>query len=263
MPPERLIPRYLYRVWAPHSIRDWFPEAPPDTGEVWFERTPELPLLVKFVFAAAKLSVQVHPPDDYARRHHNLRGKTEMWHVLAAEPGARIAAGFREPVSRQRLRAAAVSGEIMDLLAWQDACPGDTFFLPAGTVHALSEGLILCEIQQNSDLTYRLYDYGRGRELHLEHALRVSDRGARSVRQPERNGALVSCEYFRTEKIALRGSRTHTPESSRLELWVVLDGRVHIAGQAAARGSVWYVAPSSQPFELAGQANLLRTSGPA
>src|SRR6266849_1343486 len=129
-------------------------------AEVWFEGSSDIPLLVKYIFTTAKLSVQVHPDDAYARSQGSPRGKTEMWHVLSAQPGAKIAAGFREAISEQRLREAALTGEIVDLLAWHEACPGDTFFIPAGTVHAIGEGLTLWEIQQNSDLTYRLYDYG-------------------------------------------------------------------------------------------------------
>ena len=128
-----------------------------------------MPLLVKLLFTSDNLSVQVHPGDAYAREHHNSRGKTEMWHILRAEPEAKIALGLRERVTPERLREAAQSGEIMELLNWVPARPGDTFFVPAGTIHAIGGGLALCEMQQHSDITYRLYDYGRPRELHLEH----------------------------------------------------------------------------------------------
>ncbi len=119
---------------------------------------PNLPLLIKFLFTTEAL----------VRFRCIPEGKTEMWHILAAEPGAKIAAGFRVPITEQKLRESAVSGEIEELLEWFEARPGDTFFIPAGTVNAIGAGLTLCEIQQWSDVTYRLFDYGRPREMHLD-----------------------------------------------------------------------------------------------
>src|ERR1051325_3657019 len=110
----RLTPRQVPKVWGSTCLRPWFPDAGEKIGEVWFESTTKLPLLVKFLFTTEPLSVQVHP-----------EGKTEMWHILAAEPGAKIAAGFRETISEDRLRASALSGEIENLLQWHDARPGD------------------------------------------------------------------------------------------------------------------------------------------
>jgi mannose-6-phosphate isomerase len=186
MPLRKLEPRFHERIWGAKELAPWFPEArakagPFPIGEVWFE-TPEIPLLVKFVFAAEKLSVQVHPDDAYARFHHSSPGKTEMWHVLTAEPGAQIAAGFRKPITSEQARAAALDGSIVKLLEWIDARPGDTFFLPAGTVHAIGGGLTICEIQQPSDIVYRFYDHGRGRELHLDRALAVGNLGPHVAR---------------------------------------------------------------------------------
>ena len=172
MQPRRIEPRFLEKIWGSTRLEPWFRNRDQKIGEVCFDADP---LLIKFIFTAEKLSVQVHPADDYARLHHNSRGKTEMWHILAAEPGAQIAAGFRRPITSDELDAAARSGEIENLLQWFDARPGDTFFIPAGTVHAIGAGLTLCEIQQHSDITYRLYDYGRPRELHLDRAIAVSD----------------------------------------------------------------------------------------
>src|SRR5262249_32059318 len=133
------------------------------------------------------------------------RGKTEMWHVVAAEPRAQVAVGFQEPLSRARLREASLTGEIERLLTWHDAKPGDTFFLPAGTVHAIGEGLVICEIQQYSNITYRLYDYGRPRELHLDHGVDVSDLGPYDPRAKNREGVLVDCDNFTTSLICGSG----------------------------------------------------------
>ena len=107
----------------------------------------------------------------------NALGKTEAWYVINAEPGAEVALGFKEQLSAERLRSSAETGEIEHLLNWRPASTGDVIYVPAGTVHAIGGGLTICEIQQNSDITYRLYDYGRPRELHLEHACNVSDLG--------------------------------------------------------------------------------------
>lgn len=226
-------------------------------GEIWFEGTSSLPVLVKLIFTVAKLSVQVHPDDAYAQAQGYARGKTEMWHVLAAQAGAKIAAGFRETVSEERVRAASLSGEIVDLLAWQEARPGDTFFLPAGTVHAIGEGLVLYEIQQNCDITYRLYDYGRDRELHLHHALKVSHRGPMVVRRQAREGVLVSCEYFTTEKIRLKEPRVHVPAGD--EIWIALEGSGEVEGAGFQAGEVFSVRGTAQT-RLSGDAWLLRVA---
>jgi len=166
----RLTPVPHDRVWGTTETAPWF--ANPEghrIGEVWFDVPPECPLLIKFLFTSADLSVQVHPDD-----RDGKRGKTEMWHVLRAEPGARVAIGLKREVSQEELRAACISGAVVHLLQWWPAQVGDTFFVPAGTVHALGAGLVVCEIQQNSDVTYRLFDYGRGRELHLDAGLEVA-----------------------------------------------------------------------------------------
>ncbi len=231
-------------------------------GEVWFEGPDPLPLLIKFIFTTAKLSVQVHPNDEYAQRAGLTRGKTEMWHIISATPGAQIAAGFRESISEEHLRASALSGEIMDLLQWHDARPGDTFFIPAGTVHAIGEGLALCEIQQYSDVTYRLYDYGRDRPLHLSDGLQVTTRDPSDVRCIAPDGVLVSCEYFTTEKLQVREpvSRTGSPSA---EFWIMLDGGGKIAGQPFQAGEVWHITDAER-FDIEGPATCLRASvGPS
>ena len=142
-------------------------------GEIWFEPPPELPqVLVKYLFTSEKLSVQVHPSN--AQAPAGSRGKEECWLVLAAEPGATLAIGFKQPIAREAMRRAALDGSIEDALEWHPVKPGDFFYLPAGTVHAIGPGLTLVEVQQNSDITYRLYDYGRPRELHLDEGVAVA-----------------------------------------------------------------------------------------
>jgi mannose-6-phosphate isomerase len=242
MGPQRLTPSFREKIWGKTQLEPWYRNSDRKIGEVWFEGVDDLPLLVKFIFTSDKLSVQVHPGDEYAAKHHASRGKTEMWHVLAAEPGAKVAAGFRHPISQQQLKEASLSGEIENLLEWFEARPGDTFFIPAGTVHAIGAGLVMCEIQQNSDITYRLYDYGRPRELHLDHAVAVSHLGPQAARAD-----LVSCDYFKTTRMA---AGSHKPPRDTFELLIVTEGHGEIAGHATSAGEVWYIPPASEAFEL-------------
>lgn len=178
-------------------------------GEVWFEPPAGLPeLLVKYIFASENLSVQVHPDDAQTlARGAGRQGKEECWLVVGAAQGARLGIGFREGLDVPTMRAAAVDGSIEDLLAWHPVAVGDFFYIPAGTVHAIGAGVSVIEVQQNSDITYRLYDYGRPRELHLDDGLGVA-RGevydlARWHRAlPERGGVvLVDGPHFRLERI--------------------------------------------------------------
>lgn len=174
-------------------------------GEIWFEPPPELPeLLVKYLFTSENLSVQVHPSDDEAPA--GSRGKEECWLVLSAEPGAQLAVGFKSDVSPEQMRAAALDGSVEGLLEWHDVGPGDFVYLTAGTVHAIGAGLSLIEVQQNSDITYRLYDYGRPRELHLDEGIAVADGRPHPARfrrhLPERGTvSLVDGPHFRLDRL--------------------------------------------------------------
>lgn len=147
------------------------------TGEVWFEGAADLPLMIKYIFTSEKLSIQVHPDDAEARRRGHAHGKDECWYVIDAEPDARLAIGTREPLAPDRLRQAALDGSLEQLMDWKPVERGDFFYIPAGTVHAIGAGVSLIECQQNIDLTYRLYDYGRPRELHLDDAVAVARAG--------------------------------------------------------------------------------------
>ncbi len=250
------------KEWGSTQLEPWFPNSTEKIGEMWFESPNDGPLLIKFLFTTAALSVQVHPNDEYAQKHHPLegktsRGKTEMWHILRAEPRAKIAAGFRQPLSAEQMHAAALSGEIENLLEWHEAHPGDTFFIPAGTVHAIGAGLTLCEIQQTSDITYRLYDYGRPRELHLEHGVRVSHLGPHAARTQPREGILVDCPYFTTEKIAVKGS-AHIPALTKDQSVIVLEGSGEVGGLPARAGQVFQL-PAGESAHLGGYLTLLRT----
>ena len=142
-------------------------------GEVWFTPPAALDaLLVKYIFTSQALSVQVHPAD--ADAPQGSRGKEECWYVTAAEADAKLGIGFIKRLTAEELRAAALDGSIEQLLDWHPVKAGDFFYIPAGTVHAIGAGISLIEVQQNSDVTYRLYDYGRPRELHLDAGLKVA-----------------------------------------------------------------------------------------
>ena len=145
-------------------------------GEVWFSPATEkaLPLLVKYIFTSEKLSVQVHPNDAQARERGLAGGKSECWYIIDAEPDARLGIGLTRELTPDELRAAAIDGSIEELMDWKPVTAGSFYYIPAGTVHAIGGGVTLVEVQQNNDVTYRLYDYGRPRELHLEEAMAVS-----------------------------------------------------------------------------------------
>ncbi len=259
MTPFRLTASFRERIWGTTHLEPWFPNSSQKIGEVWFEGVENLPLLVKFIFTSENLSVQVHPGDAFAAQHHGSRGKTEMWHILAAQPGARIAAGFRESLSVERLEAAALSGEIENLLEWFPAVPGDTFFIPAETVHAIGAGLTLCEIQQHSDVTYRLYDYGRPRELHLRQSLAISHRSPHAARQ---ESALVVCEHFVTKRFRVDEATLYHRITGQFALLIAVEGTGQVDGQPAKAGDVWYIPPDARPFELTGPMVFLETSTP-
>lgn len=175
-----LSPRAVERVWGTRTLPVWSPvQAPSDepVGEIWFEEPGDAELLVKLLFTEDRLSIQVHPDDAAARAIGRPRGKDEAWLVLGAEPGAVIGLGLKQPTDRQTLREAALSGAIEELIDWRPVRTGEIFYSPAGTVHAIGAGLTVMEIQQNLDLTYRLYDYGRPRELHLDEGIEAADPG--------------------------------------------------------------------------------------
>ena len=164
------------------------------------KKFPEFPILIKLIDAEANLSVQVHPSDEYAKKYEHDLGKTEMWHIISAEPGAGLYVGFRRQTSREEVQNALSNNSLMDLLNFIEVQPGDTFFIPAGTVHAIGKGITLIEIQESSNLTYRLYDYGRlvngkPRPLMIEKALDVINYGAYEIKKGQ-GSVLGKCKYF-------------------------------------------------------------------
>lgn len=217
------------------------------------------PLLIKLLDANRWLSVQVHPNDAYALAHAGDLGKTEMWVILAAEPGAEVIYGFRAGVDRTAFARAVEAGESERWLHRMPVQAGDVVFVPAGAIHALGPGLIVAEIQQNSDTTYRIYDWGRPRPLHIDRALEVLDFGLVEpgpVQPRPVAGAAVAtevigeCAYFRTERLHLaRGERySGVCDGATFEIWGVMTGvaDLHWRGEPVRRAAVsWVLLPAA------------------
>lgn len=169
--------RYVEKPWGRTELPEIFdPPQGKRIGEIWFEGSDNLPLLAKYIFTSERLSIQVHPNDSQARERGLVSGKSECWTILDAEPGAVLGLGLKRAVDEDELRSAALDGSIEELIDWRPVSAGDFVFVPSGTIHAIGAGISLLEFQQNSDVTYRLYDYGRPRELHLDEGLAVARR---------------------------------------------------------------------------------------
>jgi mannose-6-phosphate isomerase len=258
--------------FAGNALGDAWPELPVDWRGERFAASEHFPLLVKFIFPADKLSIQVHPDDAYASEHEQAAGgsgKTEMWHVVSAEPEARILLGLKEGVTRKEFLASLSRKTLEDLFQPHVPEEKDTFFIPAGIPHTLGPHMILCEVQQYSDLTYRVYDYGRvdaqgkPRELHIDKALAVIRFGhspVGPVRSLEWSSQLMSisllaaCRYFATERWRIAEPFTARPKTDSFNLLVALSGDGEIrwgTGKARYhRGECWFVPASLRQFEL-------------
>lgn len=245
---RRLEPRFVERVWGGPLP----PLAGLRIGEVWFDGGP---LLIKFLFTTEPLSVQVHPGDAYAEAHEGgSAGKTEMWHVLSATPDSWLQLGFDRSRTREEVEPAMVDGTVEKMLTRIHPQPGDTYFVPAGVVHALGPGLSICEIQQTSDVTYRLYDYNRGRPLHLKKGLEVArlephPGKARPVPIDGSADRIAECRYFVAERWTVDGALADAGSG----VWIALDGSGTIGEHPFAGGSV---------FQVDG-GGTIRTSGPS
>ena len=180
-------------------------------GEKVYERFGiEFPLLIKFIDANDDLSIQVHPDDKLSKQRHNAYGKTEMWYVLQADKGAKLNSGFNQKVDREKYLKFLEEKNLTEILNFEEVAPGDVFFIPAGRVHAIGSGILLAEIQQTSDVTYRIYDYdrrddkGNTRELHTELALDAIDFSLQEKYKTDykeklnESSEIVSCDYFTT-----------------------------------------------------------------
>jgi mannose-6-phosphate isomerase len=248
-------------------------EMPPDWRGTRLAAEPEFPLLLKFLFPNDKLSIQVHPDDAYAAVHEQgagARGKTEMWYAIAAETGAELLLGLKPGATREEFRAAIERGTAEELLERWSVRPGDAFFVPAGTPHTIGRGMTLCEVQEYSDLTYRVYDYGRldstgkPRALHVEKALTVMNFGTRAVGRVTpaelrqgmlRKTLLAACRYFAMEKWEFGGAVEARTGGAQFEILVVLAGAGSLEWSggtlAYAPAQAWLLPAATGAFRLA------------
>jgi mannose-6-phosphate isomerase len=306
--PARIEPIFSPRIWGARSLAPLFrekthlaepigeawltgvdcvitsgPYAGKTLGEAWREMpaewrgtrlasTAHFPLLVKFIFPNNKLSIQVHPDDAYAAAHEQAaggRGKTEMWHAVSAETGARVLIGLVRKADQAGFLKALETQTLEELFIHWRVQPGDTFFIPAGTPHTIGPGMVLCEVQEYSDLTYRVYDYGRAdargkpRELHIQKALAVIQFGETAggkvpqIRLPAQmlhRSLLAACRYFATERWKNFGTLETHSVADHFDLFVVLTGRGDFTwggGKATYQpGHCWFIPASLGPFVL-------------
>jgi mannose-6-phosphate isomerase len=318
--PARLAPEVEERLWGARSLAPLFewPGGDKPIGEVWMTgekcrfdtgefagRTlseawpemsarwtgarlrgqPRIPLLVKFLFPEDWLSVQVHPDDEYARNHEgpSAAGKTEMWYAISAREGAELRLGLAPGVTREGFRRAIDNGTAEACLPLVKVHPGDAFFVPAGMAHTIGPGMVLCEVQQHSDITYRVYDYNRllpdgtPRPLHIEQALDVMNFGdsgggkvlpAQIRRGPLVKTCLTACRYFATERWEFSGPVKASTSPERFELLILISGqgRIEFRGGSTAYkpAEVWLLPAGLGAYQLAPESStsLLRTFVP-
>jgi len=282
MVPFRIEPLFVGRVWGWNDLRPWYGRVAEQEpiGEVWltgddclvatgpqagkplgalFDSYPDAmlgpnahesgsPLLIKVIFAREKLSVQVHPDDRLAQKYGQPRGKTECWYALAADSDAQVAVGLKPGVTLDTVKSGIENGTLEDSLNMLPVHSGDLIFVDAGTVHAIWPGSVLLETQQNCDLTYRMYDYGRGRELHIEKSLEATrlntSAGNISPRILPDRTILVESRYFSVEKIPVQVSRS----SSTLSAAAL--STPSLSYLFAASGSARITSPSFETLEL-------------
>lgn len=304
--PFRIEPVFYPRIWGARSLAPLFPEktnlpepigeawltgldcrvatgpfSGKTLGEAWAEMPAEwrgtslaseaqLPLLVKFIFPKDKLSIQVHPDDAYAAAHEQAaggRGKTEMWHAVSAGPEAQVLLGLKPKASKEQIRSASSGQSLEEFFVPHSVRAEDTFYVPAGTPHTIGAGMVLCEVQEYSDLTYRVYDYGRldpngrPRELHIEKALEVMNFRSTEAGKTSRlllpaqgfdRSLLAACRFFATERWELTLPCVTEAHLSHFDLFIVLSGsgKLDARGFSVAyrRGECWYVPANFEKF---------------
>lgn len=243
----------------------------------------KFPLLVKILDASDKLSVQVHPEDVYAFENENGElGKTEMWYVIDAEPGAQLVYGVKPGTSKEQFKQAILEGTLEKYLNFVDVSQGDVFFIPATTLHAIGEGLLIAEIQQNSDTTYRVYDWnrvgndGKPRQLHIEKALDVTDFSdvtdrekteGLSVEEGENvRTYLVACTYFATERVDVKQSSREQLDGEKFDIIMVLEGEGKITyaeGEEMFKAGDSFLIPACMGnYDLVGRCSVIKSYVP-
>lgn len=228
------------KPWGVTDLRPWRdrPSEASPVGEIWYERsersTPDPSLRLKLLFTSEPLSIQVHPDEAYAHQSGLPHGKTEAWYVLSATPDASVALGLKQRLDSQQLRQAVLDSSISGLVDWRQVSAGDVIFVPAGTIHSIGAGLVIAEIQQRSDATFRMFDHNRQRELRVEDAIAVADAGpadieVRSSKLSAERSLLVSSPFFVLERIDLPANSRWRLEADR-ETWLLFLKGQSIAG---------------------------------
>ena len=263
------------KPWGRLDLRPWSSvDASTDpVGELWFERTdksaPNPALLLKLLFTSQPLSIQVHPNDAFARSIGLPNGKTEAWYILSALPGARIALGLNRHLTPQALREAIGDGSIADLVQWRPVVQGDVIFVPGGTIHAIGADIVLAEIQQRSDTTFRLFDFGRHRELHEDSVVAASEAGPPPTQPPPRRLTearlvLVASSHFVFERIDLQANSLWGLRTDR-EAWIlVIEGEGRIGRANATVGDAIFIESDSAGIDVgsSGMSILIAYPGP-
>jgi mannose-6-phosphate isomerase len=262
---EHAVARAKVKPWGRLDLRPWSLAAVIEgpVGELWFERpgfaAPKTQLLLKLLFTSEPLSIQVHPDDAFARSIGLSSGKTEAWFILSAIPGAQVAVGLNYPRTSAELRTAIANGTIANIVHWHPVRRGDTISIPAGTIHAIGAGIVLAEIQQNSDATFRMFDYGRQRKLQIDHAVAAATPGPRSPQSaPGRlstaRTVLSVNPHFVLEQIKFEPGSVWMLDAPK-ETWLLsIEGHAHLGPTTA-------LSPGCAMFLQADQAEIV--VGPA
>ncbi len=277
---------------GPHAGRtlgEAWPQLPAEWTGGRLRDVARIPLLVKFIFPEDHLSIQVHPDDEYARKHESASGgigKTEMWYAVTAQPNAEVRLGFEAGVTRESFRRAIAEGRAEQCLRRLAVHPGDSFFVPAGTPHTIGPGMVLCEVQEHSDLTYRVFDYNRvtaegtPRPLHMRQAFEVLEFGGTPANSgqciepvhvqagPLLKTYLAACRHFAVESWQFSGPVAHSTSPERFELLVIVAGTGQITSASESQdytaGQCWFLPAALGAFQLtaASSTTLLRTYVP-
>jgi mannose-6-phosphate isomerase len=263
------------KPWGVGDLRPWsgIDVTGDPVGELLFQRldkeAPLPALLLKLLFTSEPLSIQVHPDDTFAHSIGLPNGKTEAWYILAATPEARVAVGLKRKLTSQELRASIRDGSIAGLTRWRSVKKGDIISIPAGTIHAIGAGIVLAEIQQRSDTTFRLFDYGRKRALHEDNAVAASDAGPAQVQSASRRLTaarmiLIASPHFVIERIELPSHANWTLDADRETWLLVIDGQAQIGLTSASVGDAVFVEADRAGIEVGpdGMSALLAYPGP-
>jgi mannose-6-phosphate isomerase len=265
-------------VRKPWGVADLHPWSSSDgsgdaIGELWFQRpdknAPIPALLLKLLFTSEPLSIQVHPDDAFARSTGLPNGKTEAWYILSATPDARVAIGLKRHLTPRELRTSIKDGSIAGLTQWRPVAKGDVIFVAAGTIHAIGAGIVLAEIQQRSDATFRLFDYGRQRELHEDSAVAVSDAGPVRIQSAPRHltaarTVLIANPHFVLERIDLPANSIWALNADQ-ETWIlVIKGHARIGLTNTTVGDAMFVEADRAGIEVGpdGMSGLIAYPGP-